>query len=266
MFGVSFNSKCLWATDCYRMNYFFRNKKVNDTNELTTYLFGERLGGGASGSVTVLKPMEGNQRFKACKGSTDNLTREFKLHQLWENKSEGLSIHPKALFCVGKAYYMIMHKYEHTLLELLQTQEFGREEKLQAICQISKGLSTLHSLQIAHGDLFGTNVMNDAKGRYDIIDFGRSVLNASAEEINSDVENLKDLIFRILSGQSKGLICPLPTSEKLEEKGFDSREAQELIDICKELPSTASEINALFANFLTIAKLRAEIKKIGIYS
>lgn len=169
----------------------------------TCYKIDKRLssgGIGGIGEVFLLKPIEGTTKAKAIKitGVWVDLEYEYSLSLSLINKTVGLAIHPKAYFSSDKQKMIIMPKYDGTVAAI--SSALSLEEKLNAIYQISFGLSKLHERDIIYGDLKLTNVLyNSTKSRYDIIDFGGSYLNSGYDKAN-ECGDLRDNIACVLMG------------------------------------------------------------------
>ncbi len=261
------------STWCLQKNIFTRTKKVDAKNQTTIkvskYLFRECLGAGSFGSVFLLHPdnVLEDPRGKTCKiqkNQKNSLKSEFEIACLWPNKSEGLSIHPKAYFFLQNNGFeiMVMHKYDENL-DVLLANHLPPTERMEAICQVSRGVATLHSLNIIHGDIYAANVMRDRRlGRYDLIDFGKSQVGMLQDSCRKskryDVQNLKDLIYGILEGTEVpegGLWVGnwwegshrQPTLKAISEIDFDIVMAEKLFEACQNLPDDAGEIHTIFS-------------------
>ena len=172
--------------------------------------------GVASCLVRPLKP-EVDGKIKAVKmGTTEYITlkQEHHISCQWPNKTMGLMIHSKAWLKIDWCEVLIMHKYDNSLCDIVET--LTSDEKLEAITQISYGLVKLHELGIAHDDLKFANILYDKqKNRYDIADFGyaKFLKNIKSKEdrtklINNDIQELKTMIRRILGGRVENKPCP----------------------------------------------------------
>lgn len=259
-----FNSICkqnsIWCKNCDRVTRTKNLKTGSETvNQITNYRFGRKLGDGACGSVDLLIPIEGGGNRKAHKHSSFDLKEEFEIMKKWENKTEGLSIHPKAYLPSDGQFdnIIILHKYDKTLSQLVYpgNDEINYLERINAICQVSKGVSTLHSLSITHNDIYDCNIMYDIKlKRYDLIDFGRAkiIKENNGYEIIVDVCWLKNLIFMLLGGREKSARNYYePTLKDIKQTGFNQVIAGELYDICQSIPMNALEINKIFTEIQT---------------
>ncbi len=185
---------------------------------------------------------------KAYKELKSDLSNEFELSKKWENKSVGLTIHPKAYFPAseGQENMIVLHKYDFTLNRIKN--EMVLEQRLDAICQISQGVATLQSLKIAHNDIKQDNVMYDQTlNRYDIIDFGNAEAPVEPSDLRGDVAMLRNLVFMIL-GTSKyaGYSYFPPTLQDLAQVEFKEPMRQQVFEFCANMPKDVNKIHSFF--------------------
>lgn len=143
---------------------------------------------------------------EACTWLSD---KEYKIAMMWPNGATGLQLHPK---CYIKFLHqtdserrnfmgIVMHKYDGSIGDIVET--MTPEERLDASCQLISGLATLQSLGIDHGELHINNVLWDRKKkRYDIIDFGASVVGDISDQGKwEETRKLKYIIYGIIRGE-----------------------------------------------------------------
>ncbi len=157
-----------------------KTKRVNGllSSYTTAYNLSELIGSGGQGTVYSLKP-NGTGKTKAVKRG-NSCEKDYAYSFLWPKNAPGLLMRPKALFSDQTTKLLVMHKYDCNLKECISS--LTHEQKLDAIYQISRGVSRLKKLGIKHNDIKLSNIAYDKmKNRYDLIDFG--VAKISKKEI-----------------------------------------------------------------------------------
>jgi tRNA A-37 threonylcarbamoyl transferase component Bud32 len=76
-------------------------------------------------------------------------------------------------------------------------EEVGVLERVKLGIQICAALGQLHALEISHGALTASNVLQDAEGRAVLLDFGRRSFNTAARR--DPQRDLADLAHLLLS-------------------------------------------------------------------
>lgn len=212
------------------------------------YQRGNMLGSGWSGATYVLLPDQEKKKCKAVKTSTVSIKKEYELSLRWPKNAMGLLLRAKAYFPKdGELPEMyIMHKYDRTLDKIIG--KLTLKQKMDAIFQILTGVTTLHSLGIAHGDIHSCNVLIDTnKNRYDLSDFEHSVSLDEASyqsAIEKDMQDLKETIESILMGEEdpvaaliafgnggSGRVQRLKTEDQIRRLGFPNEAAPLILEL-----------------------------------
>ncbi len=178
------------------------------------------------------------------------IKEEFNIPFSWPNYTVGLSLHPKGFIPSAAPYIpemIVMPKYDGTLKNYLT--KLSIRERLDAICQISTGLKTLHALGLFHNDLNLSNIAYHIENkRFDIIDFGKTERDASL--MDNDVRELKNILVSILMGDENVLLTfeKLGVSEaSLCDAGFNPEICPLIMRTLETLPDTAVEISFVFS-------------------
>lgn len=166
------------------------NKIIKEKNGIKiTYDFERLIGFGLRGKVYLVSSKQKEYKSKAAKilvSQIENFkqfaTEEFQIGFLFPNKTRGLMLHPKALLFGNyhpesreniEVALIVMHLYDCSLSRRLN--EMEPHDDVEAVCQLSEGLTYLHSKDIVHCDIHKGNVFFDKKkNRYDLADFGSS--------------------------------------------------------------------------------------------
>ncbi len=252
---ISNRTGAIWHYDQNSFN-FSRARTKNGTTYTTHYDVGESLGNGANGVVHVLTPTESQKgrKLKAFKYSTDSMKREYEISLNWPNKSTGLLLRPKAYllgFGNGALGNMIvMHKYDGSLADFYLA--MNRAERLEAVCQISQGLVTLHDLHILHGDLRLANIFCDENmNRYDLGDFGSARFDddGCCADDKYDVFRLIEAITLIFFGKNCVTRAQAPQEkwlEVLQGQGYSFDLAEQIVNFLAAPPTNAKAVSAFF--------------------
>ncbi len=247
--SLSNNQRPIWSCD----QHFSRTKTKDGMAYTTRYDGGYVLGTGSSGTVVSLIP-NGEQRhrkIKAYKYSQSSMKHEYEISLSWPNKSTGLLLHPKAYFPNfegGQGSAMVMHKYDGNLDDFCYS--LNEEQNLEAVCQISQGLVTLHDLNILHRDLFLPNIFYDKnRNRYDIGDFGRSEFCGVDSETSyeKDASSLVQTINKIFFGKNYWPeLFRGAEVDVLQNQGYSSDLAEKIVNFLANPPKNAKAISAFF--------------------
>jgi len=133
---------------------------------------------------------------KFSHNSYSTVKPEYAISFKWPKGATGLLLRPKAYFQGPKGDCYIMHKYDGTICDIFS--QFTTQEKIEAIYQLCQGITTLHTLGIAHCDIHLANIFYDrCKKRFDIGDFGHA----------KTLENLKDPLFTEINEVTEFLAC-----------------------------------------------------------
>ena len=174
----------------------------------------------------------------------------------WPKGAIGLLLRPKA--CLEEPFggsFFIMHKYDGGIPIALS--QLTVSEKIEAICQLSQGLATLHDLAITHGDLHVGNVFYDKiKNRYDLGDFEYAAEWDDKDEFieasNKDLDEFKTCIVSIIIGEAiytnscRKEFHKLDNLEEIIKLGFNSESSRLILDFINSDIKGAHETLQLF--------------------
>lgn len=230
-----------------------RIKGIQQNNlKLTNYEFKEMLGSGAVGTVFALRP-QGGGKAKAAKvvyGYRDLLQKEFEIYLMWPKNAVGLPLRPKAYFNEKEktCEILIMHKYDSDIKDILS--QLTPQEKIEAICQASQGLATLHNLGISHGDLHLGNILYEKqKKRFDLADFNLSVVMKDEATFNAlvkiDLNDFKETVIKTILFKEKE--DGKSEREYLLELGYSDQAVKHLIEYLENPDAAAEQIYKIFS-------------------
>ncbi len=242
----------------------FRQEKEGITR---CYTIDQKVGSGGFSNVWTIIPKEAKSgKTKIAKiaryyeTELNHFPDEYLVSSKYPDKSVGLMLKTKAYLDNGKdKKILIMHKYDGDINIIIST--MTKEEKIEAIWQLAKGLSTLHELGIIHGDFGFQNIFyHKIKNRYDIADFGYSIDVGSerfdslnSDSLNDDIRHFKSNVECILVGKKVefpiGHSCykrSLKTEIDVMRLGYSEKVASLIIDFMNNTPDNMRQICEIF--------------------
>lgn len=189
---ISILSETTWHQDT--QDKIWRQK----ASKSTSYTLDRIVGAGSQGKVYLLHCDSGGKG-KIAKIASSSLKNDFDVSRRYPHRAVGLMLRAKAYLQTTKCTMIIMHKYESNMKPLIST--MTTKQKVEAICQLCKGIAQLHALDIVHRDIELSNIFYDrAKNRYDIGDFGYAITSQNDIEKKGDLRTFKRVVESILLG------------------------------------------------------------------
>lgn len=84
----------------------------------------------------------------------------------------------------GRPYFVMEYVQGNELSALMQEQKLTRDQKLNLLLQICKGMACAHKNGVIHRDIKPANILIDTEGHVRILDFGIALLAASGHSEN----------------------------------------------------------------------------------
>jgi serine/threonine protein kinase len=192
------------------------------------YKFGREVGVGTQGRVWTILKEDGQGKAKIAKISKTSLQKEYEFSLKYPKSTSGLLLRPKG-YISGAESIIIMHEYEGNIAAIIST--MNKDQKIEVISQLCKGISTLHTLNIIHRDIHLRNILYDsAKNRYDLGDFGYSIESQEKEWKCQDIFALKKIIESILIGQEAPQEFISVQNHSISHSEEESQEISALLD------------------------------------
>lgn len=239
-------------------NQVLRREKSSTEGLIQTLTYNKfrKLGSGVAGEVHLYKCTETEKSLavKVSNGMHHPVKSEYEVSLKWPKGATGLLLRPKAYFISEVNDFYVMHLYDGDVQNMLA--HLNPYDKIEIIRQMCQGLSTLHEIGIAHGDVHLANVFFDKKQkRFDLGDFGRTETMENNEPkfystIEKDLKDLREAIESLVIGEEvdaleymlKGYQQRIHLLEDVQKHGFDLEASSHILDFMLHTPKSAKEI------------------------